>query len=81
MGRIAFVVSLVALVLCATVWLSLLGAPLGVVGLLLGVKAVHDARRDGRRTIAGGAAIVLSALAVLSLPLLWWACNSWLSCV
>ncbi|MEJ7715669.1 MAG: hypothetical protein WKF40_08230 [Thermoleophilaceae bacterium] len=69
------------MVLCATIWLSLLGAPLGVVGLLLGVKAVRDARRDGRRTVSGWVAIVLSALAVLSLPFLGWACNSWLICV
>ena len=81
MGRVALVVSLIAVVLCATIWLSLLGAPLGVVGLVLGVKAVRDARREERRTVSGWVAIVLSTIAVLSLPFLWWACSSWLSCV
>jgi hypothetical protein len=81
MGRVALAVSLIAVLLCATIWLALLGAPLGVAGLLLGSKAVRDARRDGRRTPSGVVAIVLSVLAVLSLPFLGWACNSGMSCV
>jgi len=33
MGKLALAISVVAVLLCATIWLSLLGAPLGLVGL------------------------------------------------
>lgn len=81
MGKIALVVSLLAVALCATIWLSLLGGPLGLLGLGLGIAAVRTARRAGTRSRSGIAAIALSALAVLSLPFLYVSCSTWLSCV
>jgi hypothetical protein len=81
LGPIALGVSILAVALCVTIWLSLLGAPLGLVGLVLGFMAVRKERRAGRTSRSGVAAIVLSALAVLSLPFLAVACNSGLSCV
>ena len=81
MGKGALAVSLIAVALSATVWLSLIGAPLGVAGLVLGGLAIKRARRDGRKTTMGWVAIGLSTLAVLALPFFGWACNSWLTCV
>jgi hypothetical protein len=81
MGKLALAISVVAVLLCATIWLSLLGAPLGLVGLVLGVLAVRRGRRGGSTSRTGVAAIMLSALAMLSLPFLGWACSSWASCV
>ncbi len=80
-GLAALVVSVVAALLSATIWLSLLGAPLGLVGLALAFVALRRARASGRRSWTGGVAAALSALAALALPFFLWACNSWLSCV
>ena len=78
---VALGLGIVAVLLSATIWLSPLGAPLGLVGLLLGILALREARRHGRRSRVAIAAIVLSALAVLALPALFTACSNGLSCV
>ena len=80
-ARLALAVSILAVLLSATVWLSFLGAPLGLVGLGLGLWAIRGARTRGTRSGMGLAAVVLSALAVVALPFFLVACNEGLSCV
>jgi Na+/H+-dicarboxylate symporter len=80
-GALALGVAVAAVALCVTIWLALIGAPLGLVGLFLGIRALRHERRAGRTGGLAIAAVVLSALAVLSLPFLGVACNSGLTCV
>ena len=80
LAKVALGISLLAVALCATIWLSLLGAPLGALSGALGLVAVRRGRRAGQTTRLAVAAVVLSALAILSVPVLSVACSS-LSCV
>ena len=80
-GPAALAIGLIAALLSATIWLSLLGAPVGVGGLVLGVLAIRAARKGGARSWTGIAGAVLSALAVLALPFFYWSCNAWMTCV
>jgi len=81
MGIAALAVGVIAALFSATVWFSLIGAPLGAVGLGLGVVAIVQARRQSTRSWTGVAGAVLSALALLALPFFYWSCNAWMTCV
>ena len=82
MPLVALVLSIVAVLLSATIWLSFAGAPLGVVSLLLGLLALRAARRRGERSRAAIAAVVLSLVAIAALPVLLAVCNGGgVSCV
>ena len=81
LGPAALAVSLVALLLSATIWLSFAGAPLGLVGIALALLALRGSRARGRASKTAGVALVLSALAVLALPAFLVACSGGLECV
>lgn len=80
-GLIALALSILAVWLCATIWLGLVGGPLGLVSGVLGLRAVRTARQHGARSVIGAVAVVLSALAVASVVFFGLACNVWLTCV
>ena len=80
LGPIALAVSLLAALCVITIWFALLGAPLAVVSLGLGIWAVRSARKAGAKSATGMAAIVISALAILALPALAVLCNQ-VACV
>jgi hypothetical protein len=80
LAPIALAVALLAALLSATLWLSFAGAPLGLIGLVLGVLAVRGARKRHERSWLGIAAIVLSVFAMLVLPALFVVCDE-VACV
>jgi len=81
LAPVAFVTSLLAALLSASVWLSFVGAALGLVAAGMGALALRAARRRQRRSWLAVAAVVLGTLAALALPFFLVACNEGLSCV
>ena len=81
LSPVALGVAILAALLSATIWLSFAGAPLGFIGLALGALALRGARKEDRGAKMAIAAIVLSLLAILLLPMWLVACNDGLSCV
>jgi hypothetical protein len=78
---IALAVSLIAVLLSATIWGSFVGAPLGLVAAVLALLALRGARARGERSRVAVAALVLACLAVLALPFFLVACIGGLECV
>lgn len=76
MKFVALALSILAVLCSATIWGVFVGAPLGVLSGILALLALRRARRRGEGAGVAITALVLSVLAILSLPGVYAVCSN-----